>query len=185
MVYRLLMIFSLVFCVSCGHKKAVIQDEVESLSASLSGAAPEVTGSALEEKVLSGKLALTPFRAGPKAFANEETDQISMMALRGIKESLDEQSTSITVVDTEGTKPDIALQGYIEEYSKSGRMSRMMLKANKNSMIIEGEVWLISTGQRLLVFTAKKKFNPKKEKPLNVAYQLGRGIGEFIGKHAK
>src|SRR3569623_19727 len=86
----------------------------------------KVTGSAFEPHGLSGDLALTPFKAGAQAEANDEPAHISMMVIKGIKESIDEQKNSIHVVDAAEGHPVIAMQGYIDEFSKTGKLSRMM-----------------------------------------------------------
>src|SRR4029079_12226566 len=74
-----------------------------------------VTGAVMDSEILAqgGDLALVPFKAGDQAEANDETDRISMMILKGIKDSLDQQNTSLHVIDASQTHPKVALQGYI------------------------------------------------------------------------
>ena len=161
------------------HKKVHKSEVVEQKSS--------VTGSVLDSQLLvqGGNIALVPFKAGPNAEATDELDRLSLMIIKGIQDSLEHQKTSLHVVDAADGQPKIALQGYIEEYSKTGNLSRMMMRPNKNSLSLVGEVWLISNGQRLLNFSTDKKFNPKKEKPMDVAYVLGKEIGDYIGSYAQ
>ena len=166
---------------SCAHAPATKSIVVEN------GSVGPITGSVLDSDILAqgGSLALVPFKAGAQAEATDELDHISLMILKGIKDSVDEHKGTLQVVDAADGHPKLALQGYIKEFSKSGKLSRMLLKPNQYSLELEGELWLISNGQRLVNFSTSKKFNPKKEKPIDVAYALGREIGDFISDHAK
>jgi hypothetical protein len=165
---------------SCAHKRAV-----KALTAS--APAPTVTGTVIDAPTLAkgGNLALVPFKAGSGTEANDEMDRLSMMISRGIKDVFDKNETPFHVVDAAAGHPQIALQGYIQEFSKTGKLSRMMMRPNRDSLVLSGEVWLISTGGRLLSFSTDKKFNPKKQRPMDVAYSLGQDIGNFIISQAK
>ncbi len=149
---------------------------------------PSVTGSVVEPVLLAhgGKLALVSLKAGPQAEANNELDGISTAVLTGIKDSLDGQKTSsLHVIRTQDGQPDVVLEGYVQEFSQTSRLSRMMMHPNRGHLVLTGEIWLRTTGQRLLTFSADKKFDPKKEKPMDVAYELGQNIGDFIGSHTR
>lgn len=174
MVQRVLLFyFSIFLLVSCAHTsvKKTIGDHLASMN-----------GSVLDEMLLSegGDLALTPFKAGPMAEANDELDHLSMMILKGVKESLDEQKTSLHIIAESQGKPKIAFEGYIQELSRTNRFSRMMMRPNRSSLVLVGDLWLISTGKRLLTFSIERKFNSKKENFTNVAYEMGKDIGKFI-----
>lgn len=170
-------VFLLTSCVHGPVKKTIEQN------------AASMSGSVVDEALLleGGDLALVPFKAGSKAEANDELDRLSMMVLKGIKESLDEndQNISLHVVNETEAKPQIVLEGYFEEYSKTNRVSRMMMHPNKSTLTLEGDLWLVSTGKRLLTFSIKKKFNPKKEKSMDIAYAMGKEIGRFIVSKSK
>ncbi|MBF0490869.1 MAG: hypothetical protein HQL15_09735 [Candidatus Omnitrophica bacterium] len=171
-------IFSFVYVSSAyaATKQKGVEEKVDS-----------VVGSLLDRETLGqgGDIALVPFKAGAKAEANDELDRLSLMIIRGIKESLDAQKNAFHVVDPEKTQPRMALQGYIDEFSKTGKLRKMMFRPAESCIALEGEVWLISNGQRLLSFSEERRFNPKKEKTLSVAYDMGRSIGDYLGSHAK
>lgn len=185
-------LFTYMICLSCivvlsscvfgGKKtkapKTVVPVETEQAS---------VTGTVLDAQVLAqgGTIALVPFKAGPGAEATDELDRISMMMIKGIRETMALKGEALKVVEPAEESPRIAMQGYIEEYSKTGRLKRLMLRPNQSSLRVTGEVWLISNGQRLLSFSTDKRFYPKKEKVLNVAYALGREIGTYISSQVK
>jgi hypothetical protein len=180
MLQRFMMAVSLLTLVSCAHAPVHKQGSPKAVES-------QVGGIVLDQSLLSqgGDLALGPFKPGDQAEANDETDRISSMILKGIKDYFDSQHTSLHVVDATQTHPKFVLEGYIHEFSKAGKMSRMMMRPNKDVLRIEGEIWLIPSGQRLAGFSANKKFDPKKEKPFDVAYALGHDIAEFIVSHTK
>ena len=147
--------------------------------------APSVTGIVLDTAELAqgGPMALAPFKAGPQAEANEELDRLSMMILKGIKDSLDNQRTSLRVSE-EDKQPRMVLEGYVQEFSRTTRLSRVLWRPDRDSIVLVGEIWLSSSGKRLLNFVARKKFNPKKERLMEVVYHMGRDIGDFIAAKA-
>lgn len=173
----LVIVSALCVLASCAH--APVHKEVKAPEQS------QVTGFA-DSKTLSkgGDLALVPFNAGEKAEANDETDRLAMMILKGIKDSLD-QNNLIHVVDASQTHPKFGLQGYIQEFSKPGKLSKITMRHGLDCLSLEGEMWEVSTGQRVAGFSVKQKFDPHHEKPIDVAYRLGQGIGRFIIEHTK
>ncbi|MBI3602226.1 MAG: hypothetical protein HY209_04965 [Candidatus Omnitrophica bacterium] len=146
-----------------------------------------VTGSVIEPALLAhgGRLALVSLKAGPQAEANDELEGLSTAVLTGIKDSLDAQKTSLHVMKAQEGQPQVVLEGYVQEFSQTGRLSRLMMHPNRDHLVLVGEIWLRRTGERLLTFSAGKKFDPQKEKPMKVAYELGQGIGNFIGAHTR
>ncbi|MEI7998750.1 MAG: hypothetical protein WCH62_04515 [Candidatus Omnitrophota bacterium] len=170
------------FCVlifsSCSHApiKKVVNDPL-----------PFVTGTVLNSAVLTGggDLTLSTFKAGPLAEENDELDNFSVMILKGVKDSLEGQKTLLHVVSGNDVHPKMVLEGYVQEYSKTGRLARMTMHPNRNLLVLTGELWLVSNGERILNFTTQKKFDPKKEKPTDVAYALGKDIGDFVATHSR
>jgi hypothetical protein len=165
-------------CLSCAHSSKVSKSE-EML--------PVVTGAVVSSELLikGGDLALVAFKAGPKAEANDELDRISLTILKGVKESLDNQKTSLRIIAPNEGQPAVVMEGYIQDFSKPGRISRVMLRPNHYCLSVEGELWLSTTGQRLLNFSAQKDFNPKKEKLVDVAFKMGKEIGNFVAEHTR
>jgi len=173
--------FSLLILTSCSRSHVVIKDEL--VDSSSSG----VTGTVLDgaSLVQGGDLAIQPFKAGSQAEANDELDHLSLMILKGIKDFLDEHKTTLHVIGDNEGQPKIVLEGWVEEFSKTGRLSRMMLHPNQDSLTLKGELWLTSNGACILNFTVHKKFDPKKQEIQDVAYSLGLDIGGFIVKQTK
>lgn len=179
MLKKIIPPFCCLLLISCAHKP-VQKISVEPLTSA--------TGTILNASILAkgGKLALMPFRAGPQAEANDELDRLSMAVLRGIKDSLDEQNTALHVITDESQgQPQMVLQGYVQEYSKTGHFSRIMRRSHRDRIVLEGEIWLEASGERLLNFSLQRAFDSKKNKPMDVAYAMGKSIGDFIAKQMR
>jgi hypothetical protein len=138
---------------------------------------PVVTGSLINHAAFErgGTLGLGLFRPGSGAAANEETDRLSSMLIKGVKEALQAEKTHFTILD-DPKNSDCLLEGYIEEYSHKGRFSHLS---------VDGEIWLQETGERIFLFQTSVMINNKKQDPIEVAYQMGLAIAHFIGKDHK
>ncbi len=141
---------------------------------------PLVTGSVinLEQLKAGGKLALTLFKAGPQAEANEQLDKLSLMLVQGITERFKAHHTPLTVVSDETA--DFVMEGYIEEFSQSGKFSPWLFKKGQIRLAVSGEIWLGNSGVKALTFAARKAADPKKTKAADLAYDMGQAIGDFI-----
>jgi hypothetical protein len=185
----LIVVLGVFMLASCAHGSKETKTKLARIveSAPVKNEGSSVVGAVLDADTLAqgGEIALVPFKAGTNAEATDELDRLSLIITKGITDSLNAQATSLKVVDAAEGKPRVALQGYIEEFSRSGKMSRVMMRPNEMSFSVVGEVWLISDGKRLLTFSTDKRFDPKKQKAVDAAYHLGKEIGDFIGAHAK
>ena len=120
-------------------------------------------------------MVLGPFKPGPGAAADDETDQLSLMVIKGIKDTLLKSNTQFTVPadDTKGS--DFYLDGYIEDYGSKGRFAQLS---------IDGEIGLRETGERIFIFQTSVKIDLKTQKPETTAYQIGVAVAHFIGSRA-
>jgi len=133
-----------------------------------------ITGSVVNPVAFEkgGSLALGSFKAGTGAAADDETDQLSAMMIKGIKDTLPQDNTHFTFPADAQKDPDCFLDGYIEDYGKKGRFSHLS---------IDGEIWLRETGEKIFVFQSSTTINLKIQNPRTVAYQIGEAIAHFIG----
>lgn len=153
---------------------------------SLQAAQALVSGAVIDEPVLlkGGSLVLASFKPGPGAEANDQTDKISVMLIKGIEEVL--ATNDVPFILKEGQEDedaDFVLDGFIEEFTRSGKMSRLMLK-NQAHLSVDGGIWSQLSGTKVLVFSSSAIINMKKEKPVDVAYRMGRAIGRYISQRA-
>jgi len=124
-----------------------------------------------------GTLVLGPFKAGAGAAADDETDKLSLMMIKGIKDALPEDNTHFTISTDDQKDPDCLLEGYIEDYGR--------VKGHFSRLSVDGQIWLRETGEKIFVFQTSVMINTKKQDPNAVAYQIGEAIAHFIGSHSK
>lgn len=136
---------------------------------------PVVTGSLINPTAFErgGTIGLGLFRPGPGAAANEETDRLSSMLMKGIKETLLEAKTHLTVVEDDQKNADFYLEGYIEEYAPKGHFSHLS---------VDGAIWRQATGEKIFLFQTSAMINIKNQNPMAAAYQMGAAIAQTIGK---
>jgi hypothetical protein len=134
---------------------------------------PTVTGSILDSSAFAkgGTLLLDAFRAGPGAAADDETDQLSRLMIKGIKEVLSNDKHFTVILDRQQDS-DYFLEGYIENYGR--------LKGHLNQFTVDGNIWLRSTGDKVFLLQSSVTIDLKKQDPRTVAYQMGQAIGSFI-----
>lgn len=133
---------------------------------------PVVSGNLVDIPKLKagGKVGFMPFKAGPRAEANDQLDRLSLMLIKGIGDALQEQKTNLTVTQQE-EEADFVVDGYIEEFSRA-RFS------------ISGALWRRDVGERALTFASSRNIKAKKQDPMGTAYQMGMDIGRFIAANA-
>jgi len=129
-----------------------------------------------------GKIAFTPLKAGPRASADEQSDRVSLMIIKGITDRLAQSRTSLIVTGGEN-EPDLVLQGYIEELSQNGRFKRLVLRRDKGRLSISGEIWLSLTGAKVLTFAGYAHLSDYKD-VFQAADALGEALGDEIVRHA-
>ncbi len=146
-----------------------------------------VSGSVVDSTSLlaGGLLAFAEFKPGPGAVADEQTDRISLMLIKGIKDAMSVHTSALSIAgEDQLNQADFLLDGHIEEFSKSGKLSRLVMRKNEVYLSVEGEIWRQESGAKVLVFSSSAVINVKKEKPAEVAYQMGKAIGDFISTHS-
>jgi len=163
--------FLLIILLCCGcssSKKKIIAESLDATAV--------ITGSVVNSSAFTkgGTLVLGAFKAGTNAAADDETDQLSSMMIKGIRETLPEDNTTFSIQAADSKDPDCFLEGYIDEYAQKG---------NKARFSIDGEIWLRSTGEKILVFQTSTVINLKNQDPKTAAYQIGVAIAHFIGSH--
>ncbi len=154
------------------------------LCANAYAAQPQVYGHVLDKEFLvkGGTLGLRSLRAGNNASADDQLDTVSMMVLKGVSESLVNQKSVLKIPEANQQSFDCVLDGYVQEISGPGKMSRLFLRKSKGNLAIEGEIWRTDTQERVLQFNASVVLNVKKDKIENKAYELGLALGNYIAQ---
>ena len=123
------------------------------------------------------------FKPGPGAEANDDTDQLSLMMIKGIKDALPQNSTHFTVSADAQKDPDCFLDGYIDDYGRDPHYSHLKLRKNQVHLSVSGEIWLRETGEKIFLFQTSIVIDLKTQNPKTVAYQTGVAIARFIGSY--
>jgi len=134
---------------------------------------PEVTGSLVNKTAFErgGSLVVGVFKPGSGAAANEETDGLSSMLMKGVKETLINRNARFTVAAPDQNNSEFALDGYIQEYTAKGHKAHLSL---------DGEIYLRETGEKVFLFQTSFRFNTKNQDPMVVAYRMGEAIADRI-----
>ncbi len=141
-------------------------------------AIPVITGSVVDPSAFEkgGTLVLGSFKPGPGAAAGDETDQLSLMMIKGIKDTLFKDNSHFIIPTDDQKDPDFYLEGYIENYGSKGHFARLS---------IDGEIGLRETGEKIFTFQTSAKIDLKTQDPQTVAHQIGVAIAHFIGSHSQ
>jgi len=169
-------LFLFILCLTCGcssSKKIIIADTLD--------ATPVITGSVVDATALNkgGTLVFGAFKPGPGAEADDDTDQLSLMMIKGIKDTLPSQNTHFTIQTGDDDDSDFLLDGFIEDYGHQGHL----MHKHQVHLSLDGQIWLRETGEKLLLFQTSLMIDPKIQEPRVVAYQIGAAIARFIGSH--
>ena len=165
-VRNLLFLFIILLVGGCSSsKKIIVSDSLD--------ATPVITGSVVNPSAFEkgGTLILGVFKPGAAAAADDETDQLSSMLIKGIKDTLPGSNTHFIIQTDDQKESDFYLDGYIEDYGHKGHSSHLSL---------DGEIWLRETGEKVLLFQTSTMINLKTKDPNTVAYQIGVAIAQFI-----
>lgn len=173
-VFQYLSVLALVVMV-CGCSSGRTQLVSESLDL-----VPLVSGSVVNSLAVAkgGHIGLGAFRPGAGAAANEQTDELSQMLVAGIRDSLLSTHTQFTLGKDAQRDPDCILEGTIENY---GRQAGAILGAHdRMSLVINGNIWLRDTGEKILLFQGSVVIDAKRQDPKTSAYQMGVAVARFI-----
>jgi hypothetical protein len=156
----------LLVCGCSSSKKVIITDSLN--------ATPVITGSVVNASAFErgGTLVLGSFKPGSGAAADDETDQLSSLMIKGIKDTLPGDNTHITIQSDDQKDSDLYLEGYIENYESKGHFAHLS---------VDGEIWFRETGEKIFLFQTSVTIDLKNQDPKTVAYQIGAAIAHFIG----
>ncbi|MCA9401837.1 MAG: hypothetical protein KC713_09430 [Candidatus Omnitrophica bacterium] len=132
------------------------------------------------------KIAVVPFNPGPGIPANEELDRISLMIVKGVAETINQQSSGLEVlVDENVGSAELILEGHITEVTKASLFKKMTLRSQERGVSVKGRLIDRKTGEPILVFTDTKEALEDKELLEDIGERIGRSIGQFILLSAK
>ena len=168
------LVFILIFCGCSSSKNTIIADSLD--------ATPVISGAVVNASLMArgGSLVLGAFKPGAGAVADDQTDQISGMILKGIRDALPENAPAFKIQSNSKATPDYILEGIIENYGRTGP-SPHPLRKNQIFMSVDGNIWLTQTGEKILLFRTSIIIDLKTQNSISEAYQVGAAIARFIG----
>ena len=167
-------IIILLICGCSASKKTIIADSLDET--------PVITGSVVNASAFQkgGTLVLGSFKPGVGAAADDETDRLSAMMIKGIKDTLPEDNTHFTLTTDNPNGSDFFLEGYIDDYGRDKHYSPVKLRKNQVHLSIDGQIWLRETGEKVFLFQTACIIDLKTQNPNTVAYDIGISIAHFI-----
>ena len=127
-----------------------------------------------------GNVAIAPFKAGTNVEASAQTDKIALMILKGISETLQENSTSLKVVfPTEKKRADLIVEGHVTSLGKKTRGLKLWRRAVA-SLAVEGDLVDPRTGKVILHFVHGKTAQQNGCDYRALGLAIGIDIAHFI-----
>ena len=131
--------------------------------------------------IKDGTLAVLPFKAGEDATSDPQLDRMALTIAKGMIDYLNEQKVPFKVLTTQDQgNPQMVVEGYIEDLKRPGKLSRWVLRRNKTILSVRGQMSLVGSKDRVLMFQEKKSMPDPKKDGLDIAYQTGQDLGRFI-----
>lgn len=125
------------------------------------------------------------FKPGVWAAADDDTDQLSMMMMKGISDTFPGMNTHFTLSSDDQKDSDCYLDGHIDDYGSAPHVPHLKLRKGQVYLSVEGEIWLRETGEKMLVFQTSTVIDLKTQDFKTVAYQIGVAMAHFIGSQGR
>jgi hypothetical protein len=168
--------FSIVF-ISCGCSSTPRK------FSSVAHSPVNATGNIIKESEFKkgGTLVILPFKAGENAMASQQLDRVALMIVKGMIDYLAQEKTPFTVLTTQDQgKPDLVIDGYINDFTEPGTMKRWIMHNKKAVLTVDGFMEIAGTKERLLVFQHTRSMADPKKDGLDLAYKTGQDLGRYI-----
>ncbi len=124
------------------------------------------------------KIAILPFLAGEGAEAGAETDQVALMIVKGIAESLGEGGLLEIISPEDAMSADVLLKGRIEQKSRTGKIKKLVTFSQTQTLRISAQLVERDTQAVLLVFDKERR--DKNIDFKQQGYLLGQELGAVI-----
>lgn len=131
--------------------------------------------------IKDGTLAILPFKAGEDANADPQLDRMALMIAKGMIDYLNDEKVPFKVLTTQDQgDPQMIIEGYIKDFKRPGRLSRWFFRKNKTVLRVSGQMVLVGSKERVLLFQETKSIPGSKKDGLDISYQTGQDLGRFI-----
>ncbi len=127
-----------------------------------------------------GRVAMIPFTAGSDVEATQELDRISLMMVRGLADTLNNEPSKKIIFSPEEDETDFIITGHITQLSQPSKFKEWIFRNHKIILSIDGKMVDAHTKQTVLVFSDLKSAQYKKVKYEALGQIIGQDIAKFI-----
>ena len=126
-----------------------------------------------------GKLLVVPFPAGVNVAADERSDTIALMIVKGIADELKETRFQV-LDDASARQADLVITGHVTAVGGPARWDKWLLKKSENTVTIEGRMVDAASSATVLIFTHSIQAPARRQDQPQLGYDIGKDIGRFI-----
>ncbi len=126
-----------------------------------------------------GKLLVVPFPAGTNVVANERTDKIALMIVKGIADELKESRFEV-LKDANAHEAELIVTGHVTGIGKPSKWKPWLLQATQNTVSIEGRMVDAASRSTVVVFTHSAQASARGKDYAQLGYEMGKDIGRYF-----
>ena len=126
-----------------------------------------------------GKLLVVPFPSGANVMADQRSDKIALMIVKGIADELKESRFKV-LDNTNAQEAELIITGHLTGVEKSFKWNHWLLKTPQNTVSIEGRMVDATSNATVAVFMHTTKASAREKDPAQLGYDIGRDIGRYI-----
>lgn len=186
---RSAVLFSILFflagCAWFGFSKNAVGNEKNSREAAVVD--PFVkAGKVIDARRLNkgGKLLVVPFSAGANVAADDRSDKIALMIVKGVAEELKETPFEV-LDDATAHEAQLVITGHVTAGGEPSKWTRWVPGKTRNTVSVEGRMADAASGATVLVFTHSAQASTRRKDYAQSGYDIGRDIGRFIKSGAE
>lgn len=128
-----------------------------------------------------GKLLIIPFSANAQVEATTQSEQISLMIVKGIAETLKKSGGPFEILSADNASAaQLLLQGHIEEKSEKSQVKEWIHFENVLKLAVSLEIRETASQRRLAVMVYSLSEPSPKKDFLSLGYRLGKQIGQRL-----
>ena len=179
-IFLLIFPFFVCGCIFFPHKKPSPLQEVKESGSDFS--AKVTRGWLLKKEGMS--LMIVPFTAGVGVVADKDLDRLSLMIVKGIMDTLQKQNTPFKILPaSQAQDADFVVRGHITGRARARARVNWISYSQKYSLSVDARMTERATDNLILMYSRQRETPSAKEKQddeMNLAWQLGQDIAEYI-----
>lgn len=126
-----------------------------------------------------GKLLVIPFPAGVGVVANDRSDKIALMIVKGIADEL-KKSQFAVLNDANAHEAELLITGHVTGIGKPSKWKRWLLQTTQDTVSIEGRMVDAASKANVIVFTHSAQTLAREKDHAQLGYDIGKDIGLYL-----